>query len=137
MFAKEVLKNKNTTSIEDSLGLTGGHTTSLTHHQSSMKSKLSSMSHRNQVSRTNQSSKKNAYSASLVPSRRDNIMPSVMTEVASTKSARTLRDTQNMHFKNNFVPNLPSHPVGLDIISTLIFYLYFEQKILIKVESFV
>ena len=77
------------------------------------------MSHRNQVSRTNQSSKKNAYSASLVPSRRDNIMPSAMTEVASTKSARTLRDTQNMHFKNNFVPNLPSHPVGLDIIELL------------------
>ena len=124
VFAKEVLNNKNTTSMEDSLGLSGGHSTSFTHHHdniSSMKStKLSSMStHRRTVN--NSSSKKNAFSAPLASSRRDISMPSAMTEVTFTKSARTLRDTQtqNTHCKhnNNFLPvNLPSHPIGYIIM---------------------
>lgn len=98
--------------MEDSLGLGNtGLTSNLTHsnQDSSMKSKLSSTSRSRNISRSNLSYKKNAYSASIIPSRRENL-PSVMTEATSTKSARTLRDVQPI--KQILAQSLPSHPIG-------------------------
>lgn len=83
-------------------------------NDSSMKSKFSSMSRSRNLSRnvSNLSIKKNAYSASVVPSRRE-LLPSVMSEITSSRSARTTRDIQTV-IKHNMpqIPVGPSHPVG-------------------------
>ena len=92
-----------------------------------MKSKFSSLSRSRNPSHnvSNLSMKKNAYSASLVPSRRE-LLPSVLSEITSTKSARTVRDIQTVAKHNIPVyPVDPSHPVGSShIIEETLFDIY-------------
>ena len=78
------------------------------HHEGSMKSKFSSMSKHT----SSMSLKKHGGSASMYPSRQ---LPSVMTEVTSTKSAPTRslnREVQPVIVKPSHIFVGPSHPVG-------------------------